>query len=145
MNTQTEETTVPDYVLAKQELEAYYDSLNLTVKHTGGSLVETDDNGWKHRAWQFTFSARNTIILPYKTGTGINETPKASEVLASAARDGFSSFWVNFDGWADEFGYDPDSRKAEAIYRECQSLMGKLQTILSFSQVEALAGFSNRL
>lgn len=145
MKTQTE---VPDYVLAKQEIEAYFATLGLLSRNSSGT-PSTDASGWKHNAWRFTFEpaqkpSKVSIALPFKTGTGIKETPKACEVLASAARDALS-VCVPFEEWADEFGYDSDSRKAEAIYKECVSLYLELGKLLTKTQMGKLAVLSTRL
>ena len=145
MNTQTIETTVPDYVLAKQELEAYYASLGLEHRSFHAGLCENAD-GWKHNAWNFHFHQGGpSQQIDYKTGIGIKETPEACEVLASAARDGWSIKSTNFEDWASEFGYETDSRKAEAIYTECEALLEKLESLLTEAQIEKLADLSSRL
>jgi hypothetical protein len=43
-----------------------------------------------------------------------------AEVLARAAADGEDATSQSFEGWASDYGYDTDSRKAESTYRACQ-------------------------
>ena len=45
--------------------------------------------------------------------------PSASDVLSSLCLDASVLDFSSFEEWADDYGYDPDSRKAEAIYRAC--------------------------
>lgn len=45
--------------------------------------------------------------------------PDPVDVIASLALDSEILDYAGFEQWADEFGYDPDSRKAEAIYSAC--------------------------
>lgn len=53
--------------------------------------------------------------------------PQLDDVLRSLLMDGEAFFNAqSFEGWADDFGYDKDSRKAEAIYRECDNTGRKL-------------------
>lgn len=44
----------------------------------------------------------------------------AAEVLGFAAREGRDACSQSFESWANEYGYDTDSRRAEEIYRACQ-------------------------
>lgn len=46
-------------------------------------------------------------------------TPDTASVLSSLLSDGDAINYPTYDAWASELGYDVDSRKGEAIYREC--------------------------
>lgn len=46
-------------------------------------------------------------------------TPSVVDVLACLASDASAIDHATFDEWANEYGYDPDSRKAEATYKAC--------------------------
>lgn len=46
--------------------------------------------------------------------------PTAKDVLACLMIDYSVINHPNFESWADEFGYDKDSREAEKIYNECR-------------------------
>jgi hypothetical protein len=49
--------------------------------------------------------------------------PQLANVLHSLMLDGEAFFNAqSFEDWAGEFGYDQDSRKAEATYRECDRI-----------------------
>lgn len=53
--------------------------------------------------------------------------PTLSDVLHSLLSDGDAFFNAqSFEDWASDFGYDADSRKAEAIYRACDAIGRKL-------------------
>jgi hypothetical protein len=45
--------------------------------------------------------------------------PDPCDVLSSLALDSDAIDYPTFEEWADNSGYDPDSRKGEAIYRQC--------------------------
>lgn len=65
--------------------------------------------------------------------------PDACDVLYSLLMD--SSGVENagsFEAWASEYGYDTDSRKAEAIYRECVDLALKLRASLGGDMLDSL-------
>lgn len=68
-------------------------------------------------------------------------------VLADCCRDGLDASRQTFESWADEYGYDTDSRKAEEIYRACQKNGDRVRKLLNHSPsaVEKLAELSNRL
>ena len=53
--------------------------------------------------------------------------PDPCDVLSSLALDASILDAGSFEDWASEFGYDPDSRKAEATYRACLEIALKLR------------------
>ena len=54
--------------------------------------------------------------------------PSADSVLSALGSDALGSEQT-FDDWADEYGYDSDSRKALAMYLTCQDTATKLRKI----------------
>lgn len=60
---------------------------------------------------------------PYKILTGAKSIPAPSlaDVLQSLCMDVDALDYATFEQWADEMGFDPDSRKWEAVYRQCLS------------------------
>lgn len=63
--------------------------------------------------------------------------PKADDVLQSLFRDADAIDYPDFKQWADDCGFDPDSRKGEAIYRKC------LQTALALRAAVGDKAFSS--
>lgn len=57
-------------------------------------------------------------------------TPTLQEVLYSLTQDSEVMNYLVYEHWADEFGYDPDSRKGEKIYEECRLQASKLSDVL---------------
>ncbi|MGE1002650.1 hypothetical protein [Ralstonia pseudosolanacearum] len=57
-------------------------------------------------------------------------TPNLREVLYSLTQDADVTNYLVYEHWADEFGYDPDSRKGEKIYEECRLQASKLSDVL---------------
>ena len=53
--------------------------------------------------------------------------PDACDVINSLVLDSDVLNYSTFEEWASEFGYDPDSRKGEAIYRACLVIALKLR------------------
>ena len=57
-------------------------------------------------------------------------TPTLQEVLHSLTQDLDVMNYLVYEHWADEFGYDPDSRKGEKIYEECRTQASRLSDVL---------------
>ena len=65
--------------------------------------------------------------------------PKPADVLHSLLLDGEAFFdGLTFEDWADNFGYDTDSRKAEAMYRACDEIGRKLARMFSADELAQL-------
>lgn len=56
--------------------------------------------------------------------------PQAHDVIWSLARDSDAIDYASYKDWADDLGYDPDSRKGEAIYRACLEIALKLRAAI---------------
>ena len=71
------------------------------------------------------------MTLYFSQGYGISGEPDAASVLNCLASD--SSSVENsreFEEWASDLGYDPDSRKAEKIYNTCIKQAERLKKFL---------------
>jgi hypothetical protein len=65
--------------------------------------------------------------------------PKLADVLHSLLSDGAAFFdGLTFEDWANEYGFDTDSRKAEATFRECDAIGRKLAKAFKPEELEAL-------
>jgi len=72
--------------------------------------------------------------------------PKLEDILDSLAMDVAGVIdHQSFEDWAGDYGYDPDSRKAEKVYRACQKLCSDLVGLLGKDTVEALVYETERL
>jgi hypothetical protein len=71
--------------------------------------------------------------------------PKAAEVLASCCREGRYAEQSAFNDWADDFGYDIDSRKAERTYQACRENGAKARQIVSSAVFDQMAELSSQL
>lgn len=61
----------------------------------------------------------------------IDNKPTLSEVLDSLAMDASDFLYgIDFEEWAENLGYDMDSRKAEKIYKACQNNFNGLLRVL---------------
>lgn len=57
-------------------------------------------------------------------------TPDICDVLYCLLSDGDAIDHPTYEDWASDYGYDPDSRKGEAIYRACLEIGLKLRAAL---------------
>lgn len=64
--------------------------------------------------------------------------PNPVDVFYSLAMDSDVLNYGTFEEWAAEFGYDPDSRKAESIYRACLEIALKLRAAIGEDGLERL-------
>jgi hypothetical protein len=150
MKTDTE--TMPDYKLAAQELAALFETMQLEAAAHGGD-EETDDKGWKHRAWRVTVRRVGTgsfckpATFDWKAGMGLKGKPNGAKVLARICSEHLEAMDAGrFEAWADGFGMDTDSREAESIYRACLDHVDKLAGLrLTRAEMRQLADLSNRL
>lgn len=75
------------------------------------------------------------------TSGGIIEIDRES-VCASLFLDAAVVDYLTMETWADDFGYDPDSRKAEKIYNNCRDLAARMLTVIdrpTFDRLRSLA------
>ena len=64
--------------------------------------------------------------------------PAISEVLCCLLSDASAIDFPDFEDWADNYGYDSDSRKAESIYRACLDIGLKLRNMLGEETLDRL-------
>lgn len=68
----------------------------------------------------------------------------AANIFASICREGEDAATQTFGDWADTFGYDKDSRKAESIYNECQRNYDNVSTLVSRAVIKQFAELAAR-
>jgi hypothetical protein len=71
--------------------------------------------------------------------------PDTNEALAEICRDTKEAIETSFEEWAANFGYDPDGRKAEQVYRNNIEKYPQLLAIMSRDTLDTLAEFANEL
>jgi hypothetical protein len=64
--------------------------------------------------------------------------PTAADVLYCLVLDAQASDEL-FETWADNFGYDQDSRKAEAMYNECRKIAYEMRKVFTPAQIDHIA------
>ena len=75
--------------------------------------------------------AGRQMTLYFSQGYAISGEPTAADVLNCLASDSSSVENArSFEDWAADLGYDPDSRKAEKIFKICEKQAERLKKFL---------------
>lgn len=87
------------------------------------------------------------MTVYFSMGLGLQgEEPKVGEVLDCLASDASSvANSRDLDDWANDLGYNPDSRKAERTYKTIRRQAAKLRKLLGDSAYETLLWDTDRL
>lgn len=73
----------------------------------------------------------------YGHTTRINLAPPLTkDVMQSLLLDADVLNYAGFEAWATEFGYDPDSIKAQKIYQECLATALKLNAYFNIAELQ---------
>ena len=75
------------------------------------------------------WARQETVRFFYSQGSGIKGRPQAADALDSLKADA-SSAADDFESWADDYGYDTDSRKAYATWEACRKVRRDLIAFL---------------
>lgn len=86
-------------------------------------LTRRDDDDWQHYSYRVRIhnASGQHFDSPWMQGTGITTDP--SEQVAEIVDSLISDVWsvqqaADFEDWAADLGYDPDSRKAEKMFEQ---------------------------
>ena len=109
------------------------------------------DDKWNAQAshWFCTFSSntmKHGLKSYFSQGAAHTKPPTAEDVLDCLASDASGVENArSFDDWADEYGYDADSRKAERTYNLCCKQTDNLRTFLGKTDFDRLLWHTERL
>lgn len=108
-----------------------------------------DDKGMRH--WLCTIKQVGrgnpaVMTLFFSQGSAHTKPPTVEDVLDCIAADCSGALNARgFEDWASEYGYDPDSRKAEDTYRACQIQLRDIERLLGAKLVQELVYETERL
>jgi len=106
---------------------------HITVRVTYGTKADAPSDMANMDPWTVTLEfAGHKMAVPFYMGRGHHGKPPACEdvldcLLADAA--GYEQA-RDFEDWASEYGYDPDSRNAEAVWRAVAEQTRRLRLFL---------------
>lgn len=117
-------------------------SLNwkVTLLHKGRKIVTTDYMAGCGHAPSYSQPGYNTLDgrkgVNYECEHGKEFAgskrlikPDSRDVIWSLLMDSDVLNYGDFESWAGDFGYDPDSRKAERTYNDCMRIALKVRAI----------------
>lgn len=116
-----------------------WDSFSATAKRgPANETWDTPNNGWKVTL-KNARGSRYTV--PFFKGVGLPDTPPtAAEVLECLIDDATGYRNANsFEDWAENYGYDTDSRAAYRIFEACRRISERLDKFLTPEEFELLA------
>ena len=110
------------------------------AKRPDGIMPDMDQH------WRCQFRKGRKRMTVYFSGGSMASAPdlQGARVLDCLAMDASYDIY-SFETWAYEFGYDHDSRKAEAVYRACQKQSKRLRSFLGEAAYTELLSEVERL
>ena len=92
---------------------------------------ETNRDDWACNEYQveILYNGRE-IKTPFYTGSGWNREPNVADVMEALFLDADAKNYETFESWAQDMGYDTDSRKAESIFNHCLETNRQLDYLL---------------
>lgn len=105
--------------------------MRATLEILDGPHYQRDDGGWENRAYtvRLTYDGR-TMDTEWHQGLGITEDPDAESVLENLLSSAMGVEYDSFEEWAEDYGYDTDSRKAERTYHAVCAEAEQLRALL---------------
>jgi hypothetical protein len=121
----------------------------ITVDYSAGIAHAPSYKNYQPRIHGSRASIAHTEYLEHEVEKGTDVTvshfgkgkpilPETSNVVYALLMDSEAIEYSTFEEWADAFGYDPDSRKGEAIYRQCLEIGLKMRAGLGDSTLAQL-------
>lgn len=109
------------------------DSLKIKAAATYGNRGPITDDMENMDPWTVVLRyGKKRLTVPFFMGVGhYGKEPEVYDVLNCLVSDAASVDNArSFEEWASELGYDPDSRKAEKIFKACERGTKKLKKFL---------------
>jgi hypothetical protein len=119
-----------------------FNGVTATVKFVEERETTQDGQNWDHNVWKVTLRTDGRqFTTSYMTGLGYTGGElSASDVLETLISDAWTAENADgFEDWANELGYDEDSRSAERAYRTVVRQTKRLRTFLGDRYGEFLA------
>ena len=90
--------------------------------------------------WRVTIKRGNEVMTThYSQGSAFEaRTPGDTDVFGSLLMDTSDIEGSDFEEWAENLGFDTDSRKAEKMFQACQKTLTELTTMFSPSELDGL-------
>jgi len=123
-------------------MEKLAKKIGLTIKSQVIDRNPHNPDWTEETHYKVTLERRNPhrqLTTVFSMGFAHTSPPTAGEVLSCLITEATSVLNANsFEDWASDFGYDPDSRKAEAAYRACGKISKQVKRFLGDNWAEGL-------
>lgn len=116
---------------------AHCPAYKATTRVAGGANSMLRSEAIKHET-ENGRKARFAIYGLAALQNGAPILPDSADVIYSLILDSDVLEYSSFEEWASSFGYDPDSRNAESIYRACLEIALQLRNGLPKTVLDAL-------
>lgn len=140
MTTGTQTITIEEFI-AKHDLRMDYRQID--------SRSKASDFGQGASHYKVTLAIGESLDdmeIEYSMGSAHKDGPKIDDVLDCLAMDAAGiDDSMNFEGWASEYDYDTDSRKAEQTYNLCVAQTEDLKRLLGYAAYQELLYSTERL
>jgi hypothetical protein len=124
----------------KEELKMkLIDNIKLSLTRADHTAEDYKDE-WKKTANKYKVRIsynKKSMTLTFYTGRGWKRDLNLEDILGIILLEA-SYYGYSFEDFAREIGYDPDSRKAEKIYKKIQKQTEKLNRIFTEEELEEL-------
>lgn len=113
-----------------KKVDEFANEIGLSFSSSEGELVY--DGCWKAYQYTVTLARGGSVMtLDFKQGVGVKELPSLAVVLECVLSDINGINDMTFEEWANDFGYDSDSRSAESIFNACKKEYDDLNNLLT--------------
>ena len=103
-----------------------------------------NDDGWDHFAWSLTVvnnydHNQTAYVFPFNQGLAHTDKPTLVDIISALLSDASCVLSArDFEDFASNLGYDPDSRKAEKIYHQIIRNNAKLCKLFRTTDLDEL-------
>jgi hypothetical protein len=130
--------------MTRPSLATFAEAHGITVEPLLTDLLDSERDEWGKDpgATHWKVKVRKdwgVFTMRFHMGSAFKRPPNVTEVLGALATDGVGyANAKDFEDWANEYGYNPDSRKAERIYRQVGDNATKARQTFGDAIYEAL-------
>jgi hypothetical protein len=126
-----------DCVFLLERMGVEFDKTRIKVRTDRAGDWGADASHWVVTVKRVGTGPGKVFAVEYSMGSAFRGAPKGADVFACLLSDSASAD-NTFEAWADEYGYDTDSRKAEGMYRACKETLSKLESMFKTSELSDL-------
>lgn len=135
---------------ARRAVRAFFTGYGIVLANVEDLGIQTDDGGWDHFAWTVTVRNRYWPDAPvsrkdmsgyeflYRQGLAHTKPPTVIDLMSSLLLDASCIIDRDFEEFAEDLGYDSDSRKAEKLYQQIVENNAKLCELFRTTDLNAV-------